>query len=73
MSVETNAFHVSTFKLGNRVSTPVYFVALAVPQAQAVVSPQALSALLRKRRGLHSIIIVSAKTQKSCSLERFCA
>mgnify|MGYP004176402663 CR=1 FL=1 len=40
MSVETNAFHVSTFKLGNRVSTPVYrlfFVALAV------VSPQALS------------------------------
>ena len=24
MSVETNAFHVSTFKLGNRVSTPVY-------------------------------------------------
>ena len=39
MSVETNAFHVSTFKLGNRVSTPVYFVWLAL----AVVSPQALS------------------------------
>lgn len=39
MSVETNAFHVSTFKLGNRVSTPVYFVASSV----AVVSPQALS------------------------------